>query len=151
MKQRINILLIAHHADDQVHFFAQSFLPVLHNFCIYKMVFGNGALRGSIILLFCFVLSTCKLLVQAELLVLRLSRNSGVMGLAGMAFVSELFPQQVCANQGVLLVRPMLEFSKSDIYMVSSTILKFQYHDLPRQQAVVQQVVFILRFVKEAI
>jgi adenylyl- and sulfurtransferase ThiI len=44
------------------------------------------------------------------------------MGLAGMAFVSQLFPQQVCANQGVLLVRPMLEFSKSDIYKVSSAI-----------------------------
>ncbi|KAF3333185.1 tRNA(Ile)-lysidine synthase [Carex littledalei] len=55
---------------------------------------------------------------QAELLVLRLSRNSGVMGLAGMAFVSQLFPHLISPNQGVLLVRPMLEFSKHDIYKI---------------------------------
>ncbi|KAJ4781910.1 tRNA(Ile)-lysidine synthase [Rhynchospora pubera] len=53
---------------------------------------------------------------QAELLVLRLSRSSGVMGLAGMPFVSQLFPQGISLNQGVLLVRPMLEFSKDGIY-----------------------------------
>ncbi|KAJ1690857.1 hypothetical protein LUZ63_015012 [Rhynchospora breviuscula] len=55
---------------------------------------------------------------QAELLVLRLSRNSGVMGLAGMPFVSQLFPQGISPNQGVLLVRPMLEFSKDEIYKI---------------------------------
>lgn len=65
--------------------------------------------------------------MQAELLVLRLSRNSGVMGLAGMAFVSQLFPQQISPNQGVLLVRPMLEFSKHDIYKVSSTTFFFLF------------------------
>jgi tRNA(Ile)-lysidine synthase len=73
------------------------------------------------------------------------------MGLAGMVFVSQLFPQWMCVNQGVLLVRPMLEFSKHDIYKVGSTILKFQYHDLLRQQPVVKRVAFILRSVKEVI
>ncbi|XP_073110569.1 uncharacterized protein [Elaeis guineensis] len=61
---------------------------------------------------------------QAELLILRLSRNSGVLGLAGMAFVSQLFATQIkCFGEnsdgdGILLVRPMLEFSKDDMYKI---------------------------------
>ncbi|KAL0925303.1 hypothetical protein M5K25_003624 [Dendrobium thyrsiflorum] len=61
---------------------------------------------------------------QAELFILRLSRNSGVFGLAGMAFVSQLFsapvnrPWSGSSNNGVLLVRPMLELSKRDMYEI---------------------------------
>ncbi|KAG0493919.1 hypothetical protein HPP92_004913 [Vanilla planifolia] len=77
LKEKINILLVAHHADD-----------------------------------------------QAELFILRLSRNSGVLGLAGMPFVSQLFLQHsshwwsASGNHLILLVRPMLEFSKDDIYKI---------------------------------
>jgi len=62
---------------------------------------------------------------QAELFVLRLSRNSGILGLAGTAFVSQLFAPNVkydgenFRRYGVLLVRPMLDFSKDDMYKVS--------------------------------
>ncbi|KAK2985317.1 hypothetical protein RJ640_024313 [Escallonia rubra] len=58
----------------------------------------------------------------AELFILRLSRNSGVLGLAGMAFTSQLFP--TCANfngkssSGIVLMRPLLEFSKEDMYKI---------------------------------
>ncbi|KAK7314467.1 hypothetical protein VNO77_32992 [Canavalia gladiata] len=61
---------------------------------------------------------------QAELFILRLSRNSGVLGLAGMPFTSQIFPThalsycKVPANQGILLVRPLLEFSKEDMYKI---------------------------------
>ncbi|XP_052144773.1 uncharacterized protein LOC127764008 [Oryza glaberrima] len=77
IKQRIAVLLIAHHSDD-----------------------------------------------QAELFVLRLSRNSGVLGLAGTAFVSQLFAPNLkydgdnFSRYGVILVRPMLEFSKDDMYKI---------------------------------
>lgn len=61
---------------------------------------------------------------QAELLILRLSRNSGVLGLAGMAFVSQIFATHIkCCGEnsvsnGILLVRPMLEFSKDDMHKI---------------------------------
>jgi hypothetical protein len=64
------------------------------------------------------------LLIQAELCVLRLSRNSGVLGLAGTAFVSELFAPNLkydgenFRRHNILLVRPMLDFSKNDLYKV---------------------------------
>ncbi|XP_010249720.1 PREDICTED: uncharacterized protein LOC104592192 isoform X2 [Nelumbo nucifera] len=60
---------------------------------------------------------------QAELFILRLSRNSGVLGLAGMAFTSQLFSaythcDESSTNHGILLVRPLLEFSKEDMYKI---------------------------------
>ncbi|KAG8058676.1 hypothetical protein GUJ93_ZPchr0002g23952 [Zizania palustris] len=61
---------------------------------------------------------------QAELFVLRLSRNSGVLGLAGTASVSQLFASNLkydgdnFRRYGILLVRPMLEFSKDDMYKI---------------------------------
>ena len=64
--------------------------------------------------------------LQAELLILRLSRSSGVLGLAGMAFTSELFSSntvfhnQGFNNRGTLVVRPLLHFSKEDMYKVSA-------------------------------
>jgi len=71
--------------------------------------------------------------MQAELFILRLSRNSGVLGLAGMAFISQLFPthSHCCleGNQGILLVRPMLEFSKDDMYEVSVFISFKMLHE----------------------
>lgn len=67
--------------------------------------------------------------MQAELFILRLSRNSGVLGLAGTPFTSQIFPMHthsyggVLANQGILLVRPFLEFSKKDMYQVGTRYL----------------------------
>ncbi|CAA6665977.1 unnamed protein product [Spirodela intermedia] len=61
---------------------------------------------------------------QAELFILRLSRNSGVLGLAGMAFVSQSFPTHSqshggdSSRNGLLLVRPLLQFSKDDLYKI---------------------------------
>lgn len=63
--------------------------------------------------------------MQAELFVLRLSRNSGVLGLAGTALVSQLFAPNIkydgenFQRYGILLVRPMLDFSKDDMYKVT--------------------------------
>lgn len=77
LRLQINVMLIAHHADD-----------------------------------------------QAELFILRLSRNSGVLGLAGMAFTSQLFREfphftdESSIYQGILLVRPLLEFTKEDLYKI---------------------------------
>lgn len=56
--------------------------------------------------------------------ILRLSRNSGVLGLAGMAFVSQSFSTRSqshgdnSSRNGLLLVRPLLQFSKDDMYKV---------------------------------
>lgn len=70
--------------------------------------------------------------MQAELFVLRLSRNSGVLGLAGTAFVSQLFAPNLkydgdnFSRYGVILVRPMLEFSKDDMYKVNHDLMIFR-------------------------
>jgi hypothetical protein len=57
--------------------------------------------------------------------VLRLSRHSGVAGLAGMAFICQMFSEYsgTCADHGILLVRPLLCFNKDDLYKVSITSL----------------------------
>ncbi|XP_023754916.1 uncharacterized protein LOC111903373 isoform X1 [Lactuca sativa] len=54
---------------------------------------------------------------QAELFILRLSRNSGVLGLAGMALATQLFATHGISNS-ILLVRPLLDFSKQDLYKI---------------------------------
>lgn len=72
-------------------------------------------------------------MLQAELFILRLSRNSGVLGLAGMAFYSQVFSSPLpqfcdpCVHHYVLLLRPLLDLSKDDMYKVSYQSSVFLY------------------------
>lgn len=57
---------------------------------------------------------------QAELFMMRLARSSGIIGLAGMASRSYFFSRRPVSQDqtGLLLVRPLLQFSKQDLYTV---------------------------------
>lgn len=65
----------------------------------------------------CFMVGDIR---QAELFMMRLARNSGIIGLAGMASVSYLYSRRPTSTSrtGVLLVRPLLQFRKQDLYAV---------------------------------
>jgi sensor histidine kinase YesM len=60
---------------------------------------------------------------------MRLARSSGIVGLAGMAFVSHFYSRRPTSkNQlGLLLVRPLLQFSKQDLYTVRPIILFYLF------------------------
>lgn len=96
--------------------------------CLQEKLICSQSFYFELLPCHCDCLGSFWLLFQAELFILRLSRNSGVLGLAGMAFMSQLFsPRLVYSgkdiiNPSVFLVRPLLDFSKDDMYSVRSQI-----------------------------
>lgn len=56
---------------------------------------------------------------------MRLARNSGIIGLAGMASVSHFYSRRPTSKDqtGLLLVRPLLQLCKQDLYTVRPIIL----------------------------
>lgn len=52
---------------------------------------------------------------------MRMARGSGIAGLAGMAFCSHMYPRRPTPQrqQALLLVRPLLDLAKYDLYAVS--------------------------------
>ena len=97
--------------------------------------------------------------MQAELFVLRLSRNSGILGLAGTAFVSQLFVPNLkydgenFRRYGILLVRPMLDFSKDDMYKVSLNLniygIRMCYQWMPNLKENVADFFFVQTFYQD--
>ncbi|XP_068649340.1 uncharacterized protein [Aristolochia californica] len=79
---------------------------------------------------------------QAELFILRLSRNSGILGLAGMPFVSQLFGscihcyEEKSSSNGILVVRPLLDLRKEDMYEICQVARQEWVEDPTNQKAI---------------
>ncbi|KAK1384341.1 hypothetical protein POM88_022076 [Heracleum sosnowskyi] len=76
--------------------------------------------------------------VRQSCFILRLSRNSGVLGLAGMAFICQVFNTNlnfiVRGSNRILLVGPMLEFTKDDMYKMYISVKICHYYSISISQ-----------------